>query len=364
MKSNMASERSSGIEILRIVGIFMVVSIHATGLISGWDVNSVGKVTTRLINCFGNLGVPLFIIISGYFGVKRNWKKIMSMELMVIFYSVCVAVLMRLIWPEDYPRSQILELLEKSVMPVLTRKHWYYSCYMCVLIFAPYINFVAEKLTKKEFSRLIMLGFCIFSIAPTFLRYEIMLDGGKGLINMLLLYYIGRYIGLYEDWKMRRKVAVGGLVILALVVYFGSSIPIRTNLIALDLFHEYSITMIGMAVFALFLVKDIRLVSPRINWVSKHIFAIYILNMPVMEILNKFVFKFDAEKIAGNQMPIWVMGLVFTTILVCFIIEALRRTLLLGIMNKVSDWIVQKITEAGTWFQKKKIWEKLVAGMK
>lgn len=342
--STTVNERSSGIEILRIIGIFMVVSIHATGLVSGWNVNSVGAVTTRLINCFGNLGVPFFIIISGYFGVTRNWRKMLNMELMVIFYSVCMAVLSRLIWPEDYPRSVILELTEQSVMPVITRKHWYYSCYMCMLVFAPYINFLVNRLSKKEFARLIGLGLIIFSIAPTFLRYEIMLDGGKGFINMLLLYFIGRYIGLYQNWKMKRKYAVSGLLLLALLIYIGSSIPVRTNLIALDFHNEYSITMLGMAVLALYLVKDMQFVSPSINWISRHVFAIYILNMPVMKILNKFIFKLDEAKIAGNRMPLWIMGLVLSTVLICFFIELLRRTFLLGITDKLSVWTLEKLT--------------------
>lgn len=354
MKSNFAStDRSSGIELLRIIGIFMVVSIHATGLISGWKFNDIGITTNKIINCFGNLGVSFFIIISGYFGVTRNWRKMASMEFMVIFYSVCMAVLTRLIWPEDYPRSLILELLEKSVMPVVTRKHWYYSCYMCLLIFAPAINFIAIKLSKKDFSRLLLLGFLIFSIAPTFLRYEIMLDGGKGLVNMILLYYIGRYIGLYEDWKMKRSVAVGGLILLALIVYFGSSIPVRTNLVALDLFHDYSSTMIGMAVLALYLVKNMTFVSPVINWISKHVFAIYILNVPVMKILDKYIFKLDAEKIAGSRMPLWILGLIVMTILVCFLIEMLRRIFLLKLMDNISAWCVDKALQFASQFTKK-----------
>lgn len=113
--------RKSGIEILRFIGIFMVVSIHATGLIQDISVNQIGRIATKWVNTYGNLGVSIFIIISGYFGVKRDWRKMLRLELKVIFYSVCASILMRLIWPLDYPRSVILPLLERSVMPVVTK---------------------------------------------------------------------------------------------------------------------------------------------------------------------------------------------------------------------------------------------------
>lgn len=341
--SSKKTERMSGIELLRILGIFMVVFIHATGLIQEIPVNSVGAVATRIINCMGNLGVPAFILISGFFGVKRNWKKMMTLEMKVILYSVCTTVLLRLVWPMDYPRSVILPLLEQSVMPVVTRKHWYYSCYMCLLLFAPYINLVIEKITEKEYQLLLGAGLVIFCLVPTFLRYDIMQDGGKGLVNMVLLYLLGRYIRLYQNRKI--GAAAGSCVLIALLlVLFGLTyVPVRTNVFALDVLEDNSLTTIAICVAALYLFKDMKLQSAVVNRAAEHVFGIYILNVPVMRVLNHFVFRLDQSRISGNLMPVWVSLLVLTTVLVCLILDVLHDKLLSGMEEKICDRVIKYV---------------------
>jgi len=315
--------RKSGVEILRLIGIFMVVSIHATGLIEGIALNRVGSTVTRMINIFGNLGVSAFILISGYFGVKRDWKKMLKLEIKVIFYSVCTTVLMRLVWPMDHSRSVILPLLERSVMPVVTRKHWYYSCYMCLLLFSPYINLVIEKISQKEFKELLISSFIIFSIVPTFLRYDIMNDGGKGLVNMIMLYLAGRYVRMYRDFRINKVTGLCILGALCIAVYGLTFVPVRTNLFALDILNDNSITLIAICIVMLYIAKDLSFQSEKINRAAKHVFGIYILNVPVMKVLNHFLFRLDEAKISGNYMPLWIGALIFTTILICFGIDVL-----------------------------------------
>lgn len=319
--------RKSGVEVLRILGIFSVVFIHATGLIQGIPMNQVGDEATRIINCFGNLGVTSFILISGYFGVKRDWKKMLMLEIKVILYSVFTSVLLRLVFPLEYSRSEILPLLEQSVLPVVTRKHWYYSCYMCLLLFAPYLNLIIEKLPQKEFAFMVSAGMVLFSLVPTFLRFDITRDGGKGLVNMVLMYFAGRYIRLYEDWKINKKLGTVLLVFSFLLLYGLTFIPVRTNLFALDVLEDNSITIILICVIALYLVKDMEFRSKTINRIAGHVFGIYILNMPVMRVLNHFVFRMDEAKIATNWMPVWVTAMVAVTIVICFVIDLIYDVL-------------------------------------
>ena len=60
-----------------------------------------------------------------------------------------------------------------------------------------YIDLIWQKLTKREFIKLIALMFIVFSVLPTFTTVHIMGDGGKGIMNMGLMYLIGRYDRLY-----------------------------------------------------------------------------------------------------------------------------------------------------------------------
>lgn len=356
--------RKSGIELLRILGIFCVISIHACGIIENLPVQGAGAETVRLLNCLGNVGVSIFILISGYFGVKRDWLKIIRLELMVVFYSVCAAVLMRLVWPQDYPRSEILLLLEQSVLPVLTRKHWYFTCYICLLVFAPYINLPVEKLSRKGFGTLILLGYFLFGLAPTFLRFEIMRDGGKGLVNMILLYYIGRYIRLYADWKMKRGACILLLTVFLGLAWISTFIPVRTMLFALDFLNDYSFTMTGIAVTALYLFKDVCFTSKGVNRIAAHVFGIYILNEPVMRLLNVWIFHFDENKTAGKLLPLWLTALIFAVFICCLILDVLRQSLL----GKTEKVLAGRIREAAgaaiAVLRERKIPERITALLK
>ena len=82
----MAATRHSGLECLRIISIILIVSMHILGNTfhtSNW----LNKEFILFINTLGNTGVTLFILISGYFGIRFNTHKFFKMLVVVWFYS-------------------------------------------------------------------------------------------------------------------------------------------------------------------------------------------------------------------------------------------------------------------------------------
>lgn len=324
MKEN---QRNSGLELLRIIAIFMIICIHAFGLVQGIRVNQVGKETTRIVNCICNMGVSCFVLISGYFGVKRDWKKIARLEIMVIFFSFCTTALMAAAFPEVYCGGELLELVIKSCIPVISRKHWFYTCYICLLLLSPWLNEALERMTRKQFEGLLLTMLCLFSIFPTFFYFEIMQDGGKGLVNMILVYILGRYIRKYCDFEADKKKAVLIFCLLLLLSYISSFYLFTIGGIHHSFIKDNSIVNIGMAVMLLYLCKDVKWHCGWLNKVSSHVFGIYILNVPVMECIHTYVLKTDESRVNTNYFPFWMMMEVGLTFLVCFLCDVIRRML-------------------------------------
>lgn len=80
----MAATRHSGLECLRIISIILIVSMHILGNTfhtSNW----LNKEFILFINTLGNTGVTLFILISGYFGIRFNTHKFFKMLVVVWF---------------------------------------------------------------------------------------------------------------------------------------------------------------------------------------------------------------------------------------------------------------------------------------
>ena len=121
-------ERDSGLELLRIIGLFLIFWMHGA---SSYVNNSLSAWLCIVIETIGNVGVPVFILISGYFGIRFKPKKLLQLDLMLIFYC-WTGLALRFAWGDaaEYGMEQILSY----VLPVIGRNSWYFTCYFALAI--------------------------------------------------------------------------------------------------------------------------------------------------------------------------------------------------------------------------------------
>ena len=74
--------RNSSIELLRILSIFFVLVGHTFGHGAHGEVPNAGYILA-----FG-ISINVFMLISGYYGIKLRIKSFMGMVGMVMFYSI------------------------------------------------------------------------------------------------------------------------------------------------------------------------------------------------------------------------------------------------------------------------------------
>ena len=75
------------------------------------------------------MGVSLFMLISGYYGMNHSLRKMFSLELEMLFYSF-IGMLLSSIARD---RWSIITVI-RSFVPVITKKYWFISCYMLMMI--------------------------------------------------------------------------------------------------------------------------------------------------------------------------------------------------------------------------------------
>jgi len=83
----MSKERLSNIELLRLLAILFIVMMHAAGLLIGTD-HLPNRIVLTAINAVGNMGVTVFILISGYFGIHFRWSRLWTFWAMALCYSL------------------------------------------------------------------------------------------------------------------------------------------------------------------------------------------------------------------------------------------------------------------------------------
>lgn len=144
--------RISGFELLRIISIILILTMHVTALAHISEHNSFNGYVLSFINSIGNLGVTCFILISGYFGIKRNWYKFLKLVIVTTFYSVLVYLIP--ILSNEYPFS-IFDFI-KSILVIPLYKNWFITCYLITIILSPYLEILINSLSKNNFKFLLI----------------------------------------------------------------------------------------------------------------------------------------------------------------------------------------------------------------
>lgn len=116
------------------------------------------------------------------------------------------------------------------------------------MLLSGYINKYIEGLAKKEYQRLLLILLGVFSLFPTLFYFEISMDNGKGLIQMIMIYLVGRYIRLHKDIELSKRKTVIAFAGLWMINGLSHEIPIELGGIYHHLCKDNSITNITMAI--------------------------------------------------------------------------------------------------------------------
>ncbi len=338
----MAKERNSTYELLRLIAIFMIVMIHANMYLWDFAKGEVPLIFNGVVNGICNTGVSLFILISGYFGVSLNIKKLTKLECKMITYSVIVLALSLFLRGNIMSTGDKLELFVKAFLPFSSRNHWFYSCYVIIVLFSEFIGKFISILSKKSF--LAFLGtmiFC-FSILPSFLYFEIVPDNGKGIVQMFMVYMIGRFIRLYGEnlGRLHKGTVVGCFVGAWVINVLSFEFPIRIGGIYHTLCKDNSITNMILAVSIFYLFKEKRLKSGVINKMASYIFAIFAMNYFLIDVVVEWIKDYLPQLTVFGELGFFLIPVISLVIMALCVLVGMIRDL---ILSRVDDIIADKV---------------------
>lgn len=287
-----------------------------------------------LINSLFNTAVSIFVLISGYFGINGTVKKYIKFEIQVLFYSIVSEVVISLV-NSNWSIKDFIEVC----LPVSSGKYWYITSYMLLLLFSKYLNRVPEKLKTKDFEKLLLLMFFIFSAVPTVVQFHVMDDGGKGFANMLLMYFIVPYIRLYQNEELRnpKKVFTIGLIVILLGFVLNLILTMLRG--GKGVYAPFArdcsciIIIASIAIFILF--KGVRIQSKIINQIAKYVIAVYLFEGAIRTFLGQF---FDIT-IYADRWYLFGVLLVYVLVVmaVCMMVDAIRSKIAKPIEALICD---------------------------
>lgn len=174
-------QRQSNIELLRCFAMLCIIVYHLCLFALGGV--PTGTKLYQALQISLHIGVPLFVLISGYFGIRFSLKGLMRLCSKGYFYFVPLAVVPMLV----YNTGGVKDIL-KSIFIFGFDAQWYLNTYLYLFLFSPIINRYLENITKSQrFYLLAILTFMSVYIGNV-TEGDITLVEGKNLTNFLLLY--------------------------------------------------------------------------------------------------------------------------------------------------------------------------------
>lgn len=339
--------RSSNIELLRIIAALFVLSYHTVN--ATIDINAL-ELPSRFImtGCFfgmGRISVNIFVIISAWFLCKYNFKleRITNTWLSTIFYTVPIAITFVYFGKAD------LVYLITNMFPVFFQPLWFITTYVFLLFLTPLLNLILSKYEKRKRRNMIIFLSVLFVLPMTFLpRVRGAFYSEVGWF--CVLYLITGYLRIYQPLKIvnNKKICLLVFIISYLfiiswyILYYDVPYKFLSNYLEfagityasfLNFTSSLPSFFASFSFFFLFKNMNITKLNNVINYISKTSLDVYILlslKGPSDLIFWVDIFDLDVYINSGN-----IFMNVTIVIIAAFVITSLIGRIRIYIVDKI-----------------------------
>lgn len=277
-------KRDGAFDLLRCLCMLFVVIIHILGhsdFLENLTEHNLVFFLSNFMGCCVRVAVPIFVLITGYFGTSFSWKKVYNFELTMLFYGfLCMGF--AVIYSGRNMEWTIIKIL-KTVFPFTFKSWWFATTYLVLLIFSPFVNRLLDNLSRKEHLAMLIACFFLFNVISSFSLDPIDQTGGYGFANFIFLYCVGRYIRKYAPFHRKEYIYLFGylmcsfMILVSYVLYgnykfgtYNSVLLFFSSLFLFAFFERHTVksaiwSKIAPYTFAVYLISDNFFIRPILN---------------------------------------------------------------------------------------------------
>lgn len=336
-------------ELFRILAMFFVLVVHV-------DFYALGTPDRKLFldNSTLFLGqiffeslaigcVNMFILLSGWFGIRPSKKGFLNLLFQGLFFSVGIYVVMSCLGKTNFS----IQGVSKGILNCfwLPNTNWFIKAYFVLYILSPVLNSFIENANRKKVEYFLLAFFSfqtlygwLFSGVQSFMR-------GYSPLSFIGLYILARYCKLYAPTFacFSRKVDLLMYTSLVVMITLIASISMIFNFAyVIDIIYSYSNPLVILASLYLLLYFskwDIGYNS-LVNTVAASTFAVYLLHVDPNIIDSYFVpvIKGVSERFDGLMF----LFLVFLVLVVIYMISIALDRIRIFLWNKLSPYLIKE----------------------
>lgn len=221
----------------------------------------------------GKLGVNVFVLISGYFLIDKQfkWKKFIRLALQVFFYSSVIYLLFLAFGLAIFD----IEDLFKNFFPLITNRYWFMSCYVILYVLSPFINKMIKAISKKEHEFLILFLLFVKTIITIF-GYNYLSNVGWFITLYIVSAYLKKYNVLTNVWISLASFCLSFTAMIVFSVFLRYSVYGLNNIVCFvasvslfnvfrnmkTSFHSKAVNLVSSAMLGVYLIHDNNFVRP------------------------------------------------------------------------------------------------------
>ena len=358
-KTKNIDQRDFGMDVVRCAAVFLVLSIHFF-LYSGYY--SLPQVGVKVwiadwARCFVFVGVPLFLMITGYLKGTKKLTKAYYLGIIPILLTWIIATILCVafkIYYLDVEKEPILWVADIFNFVGATYS-WYVEMYIGIFLLCPFLNKITENMDKKQF-QILLITMAALTFLPTLTNRWGDLEWN---LNFLPDYWMALYpftyyfIGSYIRKFQVKLPAVKGILFALLFAMVKGSILYYTakgGIFVERIGDGYSdIFVVGTSVCLFLALYDLKTRSRELKravcHISKVSLALYLISWIFDRLLYVMMIPYFTLDNYIWCYAVFVSTSFFCSLLTATVIDRIVQWIYRTSVNTVIEWKNKKMLD-------------------
>lgn len=326
--------RNASFELLRIICMFMIVLYHLFIKLDYSFVSTSALYSSMLFPL--HVAVVCFVLISGYFGIRLSFKKLLAFYMQVLFYNIVAYLVYSVISNEFTVKNFIISFLPLSHNQDL----WFIRTYLYLMLLSPIVNKYLSSAPPRKFKT--MLAILVFiSVYLGIMSDDQSLKEGKNIINFILIYFIGygiRHKFICSDYSLKKNIVlllVFNLTLLP-IYYMGFGHGVASLIYRWGWGYNSPLLIIN-AILLFVIFTKLTINANTISVVAKSVFPIYLIHSNLN--IQKILWPFIQENFNIDNLILRNVVLTICIMLFCVLIDKCFAP----IYGKISEISINKL---------------------
>ena len=279
MRNEVGRIRCSNIELLRIISMILVMIVHACFLALDYPTkdtlytNPYSSIMKCFCESFSIVCVNSFVLISGWFGIRPRFFRLLELMFQVVFFCGLIQVLFVCL---KIPMQESFSSYWKLVL--FSDEYWFVRAYVVLWLFSPLLNAFSEHSDRRSMWRFLVA----FFVVQTLVGHKVgWFARGYSPLSFMGLYLLARYLNLYPSRICNLK-RMTYLLLYFFLVFFTTIcalIVIYSGVVDLNTLYAYSSPLvITSSVFFFLFFTKLSFSNRVINDIAISSFSIYLLH--------------------------------------------------------------------------------------